>query len=82
MGYKGRLYKVQSDWSILEPTCGYTAVGSGSEICMGAISVLKDLEELTPKEKVVKAIEVASKHNPYVGGKITYKSLKYKKGEV
>ena len=82
MGYRGKLYKVQSDWSILEPTCGYTAVGSGDEICIGAISALKDIEEFTPKEKVIKAIEIASKHNPYVGGKITVKSLKYKKGET
>lgn len=77
MGYKGRLYKVQGDWSVLEPAEGYSAVGSGSSFCIGAMTVLKDLK-LSPFEKVIKAIESASKHNPFVGGKINVKFENYK----
>jgi len=81
LGYRGNLYKIQSDFSILQSAYGYDACGSGDLICLDALGILKDLD-ISPKDKVIKAIEIASLHNPYVGGRITYIKSKKKKKEM
>lgn len=81
LGYNSKLYKIQSDWSVLEPTCRYVSIGSGNEYCQGAMFILKDIDSIKPKDKVIKAIESASKHNPFVGGRIDVISLKKETNE-
>lgn len=40
VGYRGHLYEVQSDKSVLEPILPYTAIGSGMDIANGALAIL------------------------------------------
>jgi ATP-dependent protease HslVU (ClpYQ) peptidase subunit len=37
VGYAGRLFSVDSDYQIAESACGYMAIGSGSEVALGAL---------------------------------------------
>lgn len=45
IGYRGRLYTVQSDFAVLEEARGYAACGCGQEYALGAISALDGLAE-------------------------------------
>jgi len=64
-GYKGRLFKVGTDYSAIESTRGYTATGSGEETAMGALYVLPDAE---PEARIMAALEAAAEIVPSVGG--------------
>lgn len=81
MGYKGKLYTVQSDWSVLETKSGYSSVGSGSEYCLGAMSILVKDNKIKPEKKVKLAVKAASEHSPTVGGKVNIVKLEYKPTE-
>lgn len=79
LGYRGHLYEVQGDFSIVEPTQNFASVGSGFAYCLGAMSVL--VKTTYPPEDIVrKAVETSINHNPYVGGQVTVMVLEYKEG--
>lgn len=61
-----RIFIVQDDFSVLEPTCGFASVGSGSEIALGALYANKD----TAINRAKLAVEAASMFTPSVGGAI------------
>lgn len=70
IGFEERLFQVQDDFSVLEPECAYTAVGSGQEFAMGAMYALSSVT-ISPEEQVREAIEAASEFSTTVGGPIT-----------
>ena len=57
IGYRGRLYIIESDFAVLEPYLGFTAIGAGSEVAKGAMSVTRDME---PRERLMRALESAA----------------------
>jgi ATP-dependent protease HslVU (ClpYQ) peptidase subunit len=57
VGYRGRLYHFDDDFQLNEPADGMDACGCGEEFALGA---LKALEALPPRERVVRALEVAA----------------------
>jgi len=79
LGYKGKLYKLQDDFSILEASVGYDSCGSGEYHCEAVLWSLCD-SKLHPKKIVRKAIQCASEKVTSVGGTITVKVLKSNKG--
>jgi hypothetical protein len=68
---RGRLFHVQEDFSILEPRCGYTAVGSGQEFAMGALFAFSRVQA-TPEKAVVNSIRAAGEFCTTVGGPVDY----------
>ena len=66
VGYGDALYKVQNDFSLLRFE-SFVSVGSGSEFAIGAMAVLNDVR---PKERLIRTIEAVSMYNPFVGGEI------------
>lgn len=60
LGYKGRLFKVQSDYSILESSNNYDACGCGEDFALGSLKTTEGLE-LSPINKIHKALQAASK---------------------
>lgn len=61
VGYRGRLFEIEDDYQVGERHCGFAAVGCGSDIALGALSVLP--EKMPPRERVVKALEAAEMHS-------------------
>ncbi|MGD9099370.1 MAG: hypothetical protein PVF45_02740 [Anaerolineae bacterium] len=57
VGYRGRLYSVQSDFQVNETADGFEAIGAGREYALGAMRVLK---HLGPKKRIKKALEASA----------------------
>ncbi len=81
IGFAGRLFEMQSDYQISEPTNGYEAVGSGAKFALGALYVTS---HLAPEQRIEQALQAAAYHNVYVRPPyvIHYLSLESKQMEV
>jgi ATP-dependent protease HslVU (ClpYQ) peptidase subunit len=69
LGIAGRLFTVQSDYSVLEPEEGYTAIGSGQEIALGALFAYEDCN-VEERDTALGAVSAASKFSTTVGGTV------------
>jgi hypothetical protein len=58
IGYRGKLYKLQNDYSLIRSTHPFYAVGIGYPFALGALAVLP--ETLLPTERVTRALEAAA----------------------
>jgi ATP-dependent protease HslVU (ClpYQ) peptidase subunit len=63
IGYRGRLFEVQDDYQVSEPTNGYEAVGSGAKFALGSLYATP---QLLPEERIERALQAATYHNAYV----------------
>lgn len=66
VGVLGRLFEVQSDFSVVEPALGYTAIGSGQEFALGALWAVDHLAD--PECAARDAINAAKAFSTTVGG--------------
>lgn len=64
VGYRGRLYTVQSDFSVLVPRDGLDACGCGRRYALGAMAVMT----CPPAERIMYALEVAARFSGGVTG--------------
>lgn len=62
VGYAGRLFLVQSDFSVLEPVRGYEALGAGAGEARGVLWLTQDME-IEPRERALLALQGAAAHN-------------------
>jgi len=69
VGLRKRLFHVQEDFSVLEPSCNYTAVGSGQEFAMGAMYGYRRCID-DPEKSIVGSIRAASEFCTTVGGTV------------
>ncbi len=67
VGLRGRLFMVQDDFSVLEPECNYTSVGSGQEFALGAMYAY-ERSSADPIKSVTGAIRAARSFSTTVGG--------------
>lgn len=67
IGYKGCLYKIQADYSMLGSS--EAATGSGQDFAIGSLHTSAEFE-MTPKERITAAIEAASFNCATVGGPV------------
>jgi len=72
---KGRLFEVQEDFSVLETTMGFAAIGSGEAVAVGALYALGieydgDTTTSALVDKAGIAIQAASEFVTTVGGEI------------
>ena len=65
VGYRGRLFEVDSDFHVGESTDGYLAVGSGTAILHGALFATP---ELPPRDRLLRSLAAAEHHNIGVRG--------------
>ncbi len=64
IAYRGRLYSLHSDYSVMEVADGYYAVGSGAELAMGALHMSTHMGDLVaPKQRVRWALEASAAFN-------------------
>lgn len=73
VGYKGRLYSVESDFQVGEMAEGFDAVGSGSDYALGAMSALA---KLPPKRRILRSLEIASEFNMGVCAPFVVRSIR------
>jgi ATP-dependent protease HslVU (ClpYQ) peptidase subunit len=67
VGYNGKLYIVDHDFQVNFSEDPFESCGSGSEIAMGAMKILHDVEtKLKPKQKIIRALEAASRYDAAV----------------
>ena len=65
MGYRGNLYKVDSDFQVGRSRLGYAAVGSGSRVALGALHALTvSAEDQTTRARM--AMIAAAQHDSAV----------------
>lgn len=64
LGYRGHLYILDDDFSVLRGADGYYSVGSGCEYALGALTVVKG----SPHQRITRALEAACKFSPSCGG--------------
>jgi|CXWL01.1.fsa_nt_gi hypothetical protein len=74
IGYRGQLYEVQSDFSVLEVACGYNAVGSGEYLAMGSFA---STDGESVKTRMQKALAAGEKHCCTVAGPFHFDSMEW-----
>lgn len=72
IGYKGNIYRLESDFNIgINKEC-YDVIGSGEDIATGALFILAKDKKLKPKQKIKLALDASSRYVSSVGGTYTY----------
>ncbi len=69
---EGRIFKIQEDLALLEPSEPFDTCGSGEDYAKSAIDILKTHTKLSSKKILTLAIETASKYVATVGGEVRY----------
>lgn len=75
VGYRGRLFIIDSDYQVAEAMANYTSVGSGSDLAKGSLFSTKN-SELTPEERIEIALSAAQEHNAGVGAPFYMEKIK------
>ena len=65
VGFRGHLFNIGTDFSVLESYDNFYAVGSGALYAMGAFHATNNLH-LTPNERVLRALDAASEYDDCV----------------
>ena len=63
IGYRGKIYNFQSDFSVIEPSRGFDACGHGF---LQALAVMQALEDKPPEWRIMKALEITACTSQYV----------------
>jgi ATP-dependent protease HslVU (ClpYQ) peptidase subunit len=79
LGYNKKLWRIDTDFQVRKSNV-YDAIGSGELIALGVIEALKDVDTITPEQKVLKALDAASIHIQSVRG--PYHQLKLGKNSL
>ena len=72
LGYRGKLYSIDSDYQVGLMADGFDAVGSGAEYALGALKVS---ERMQPTRRIKRALEVAAHFNMAVAPPFVVKTL-------
>lgn len=59
VGYKNKLYKICEDYQVGVPAASYSSIGCGNKFAIGAIRVLMQQKNITPKKAIQEALETA-----------------------
>lgn len=66
VAYKDKVVSIESDFNVGDPFDEYVSIGSGALYALGALSALDGLNEITPEQKVLKALIASEKYSPSV----------------
>jgi len=70
IGYKGNLYILCSDFSVIPIDRGYHAIGSGGEVALGALEALRSMTT-KPENLLSQVIGIAAMHDVWTGNSYT-----------
>ncbi|MDH6435597.1 ATP-dependent protease HslVU (ClpYQ) peptidase subunit [Streptomyces sp. SAI-144] len=71
VGIHGRLFAIESDYQVAEPSDRYAAVGCGEELALGALHATGSLD-LTPRQRLTAALRAADHHSAGVAAPYTF----------
>lgn len=66
VGHLGELCVIRSNFQVGTPREGYCAVGSGATLALGALYAMSKDTRLSGKTRVIRALEAAEYHSPFV----------------
>lgn len=64
VGIHNRLFVVEYDWRVIEPRCGYWAVGSDNGLAMGALHATRGMHSLYRRVEI--ALQAGAAHSVYI----------------
>lgn len=64
VGIAARLYWIASDYSVVDFADGFTSIGSGSDVALGALAMTKHWK--SPRKRIIRALETVARYNVYV----------------
>jgi len=64
VGVAGQIWQVESDFQVSRPKDGIFAIGSGSDVALGAMKALE--HKLEPRERILDALAICAYFCPYV----------------
>jgi ATP-dependent protease HslVU (ClpYQ) peptidase subunit len=67
IAYKGAFYSIESDLCVTQYKDNFNSIGSGYRYALGALEILNEMK-IPPEEKLMRALEVASKYDMYCKG--------------
>jgi ATP-dependent protease HslVU (ClpYQ) peptidase subunit len=70
VGFRGRLFYIDSDYQLIEPLDGYGAIGSGDDVALGVLFATRDLDML-PQQRIELALKAAEHHTTEVRAPFT-----------
>ena len=68
VGFRGKLFVIVSDLQVECSRLPFQAVGSGGDVALGVLDVLRSSRKFSPRQKIVMALKAAERHTPYVRG--------------
>ncbi|MEN6293529.1 MAG: hypothetical protein ABFD07_16135 [Methanobacterium sp.] len=80
LGFRGHLFSIGTDFSVLESQDNYIAIGSGAVFAMGAFHGTKNLK-LEPDYRIHRALEAATDYDECVLEPYEIESLEYVKSD-
>lgn len=66
LGYREKLYQVDSDFQVGESLMNYEAVGAGEDCALGAMCILEENTDFNANDKIYKSLEAAARFNTSV----------------
>lgn len=67
VGYRGQLYEIEGDYQVARMSQTYHACGCGTDLALGSLHTT-DQFDLSPKERIVMALNAAAKFSAGVRG--------------
>jgi len=71
IGYRGKLYELQSDYSLMGYTHGYGSCGSGMYYALGSLYTTKN-SKISDKDRLTWALMAAAEYSPGVSPPFTF----------
>lgn len=77
VGFRGRLFRIDSDFQVGESVAGVESVGCGEAYALGAMHALKDAQ---PQERLQAGLDAAATFSAGVAGPFHFVTLEKQKG--
>lgn len=74
VGFRNKIYVIESDFNVSTSTEKYVVSGSGSAYALGALYVLDENDNIKPKDKVEIALKASAQYCPSVKAPFTIMS--------
>jgi ATP-dependent protease HslVU (ClpYQ) peptidase subunit len=82
IGYRQKLYRINSDFGVFPLLLGYDAIGSGDDIAKGALYALTYNRYLNGRECLKIALNASVEHTPFVRQPYVYECLTFGGGHL
>ena len=79
IGFRGHLFRIGTDFSVLEPVDNFESVGSGGHYALGVLYATAD-SDMKPEERINQALKCASYFDSHVYPPFEIESIETEKG--